>query len=77
MERVYGVWCGCTARRTSTSPLHTFNLDEYVGLAPRCELLPVLHEPHLFDGVNIDKRNTHLPCGVAPDLDAECRDYER
>jgi glucosamine-6-phosphate deaminase len=31
---------------------------------------------HLFDQVNIDKRNTHLPNGIAQDLEAECEDYE-
>lgn len=55
----------------------TFNLDEYVGLPPS--------NPHsyrhymnerLFSQVNIDPRNTHLPNGMAKDLDAECRDYE-
>jgi glucosamine-6-phosphate deaminase len=55
----------------------TFNLDEYVGLSPQ--------DPHsyryymrdrLFRHVNIDPRNTHLPDGLAPDLDAECRQYE-
>jgi glucosamine-6-phosphate deaminase len=55
----------------------TFNLDEYVGLAPS--------DPHsyryymnerLFHRVNIDPRNTHLPDGLAPDLDSECRQYE-
>src|SRR5690606_1504250 len=55
----------------------TFNLDEYVGLAP--------DDPHsyrhymdqyLFNRVNIDRRNTHLPDGTATDLDAECRAYE-
>jgi glucosamine-6-phosphate deaminase len=56
----------------------SFNLDEYVGLAPtdprsyryymnRC----------LFSHVNIDLRNTHLPDGLAEDLDAECRQYEK
>jgi glucosamine-6-phosphate deaminase len=55
----------------------TFNLDEYVGLAPT--------DPHsyryymqsrLFSQVNIDQRNTHLPNGLATDLDAECHNYE-
>ncbi len=55
----------------------TFNLDEYVGLPP--------HDPHsyhyymyehLFQHVNIDARNTHLPRGDAPDLEAECARYE-
>ena len=31
---------------------------------------------HLFDKINIDKRNTHLPNGVAEDLDAEGPAYE-
>ena len=31
---------------------------------------------HLFNHVNIDMRNTHLPNGLATDLDAECVNYE-
>jgi glucosamine-6-phosphate deaminase len=31
---------------------------------------------HLFHQVNIDLRNTHLPNGMAEDLDAECGRYE-
>ena len=55
----------------------TFNLDEYVGLPPE--------DPHsyryymnerLFRQVNLDLRNTHLPNGMAPDLEAECVRYE-
>lgn len=55
----------------------TFNLDEYVGLAPD-DLHSYRHymNENLFRHVNIDLRNTHLPNGLAPDLDAECRDYE-
>jgi glucosamine-6-phosphate deaminase len=56
----------------------TFNLDEYVGL-------PTDHpgsyryymNQHLFAQVNFDRRNTHLPNGMAQDLDAECAHYER
>src|SRR5258708_1393530 len=33
-------------------------------------------EHHLFRHVNLDARNTHLPNGMAQDLDAECRHYE-
>jgi glucosamine-6-phosphate deaminase len=33
-------------------------------------------ERHLFNQVNIDPRNTHLPNGMAGDLEAECRHYE-
>lgn len=55
----------------------TFNLDEYVGLAPT-DPNSYRHymEHHLFQHVNIDKRNTHLPNGLADDLDRECRAYE-
>src|SRR3989442_1243426 len=55
----------------------TFNLDEYVGLAPGDphSYRHYMNE-HLFRHVNIDPRNTHLPNGQAPDLDAECRGYE-
>lgn len=55
----------------------TFNLDEYVGLAPTdpCAYRYYMNEK-LFSRVNIDRRNTHLPNGLAPDLKAECERYE-
>lgn len=56
----------------------TFNLDEYVGL-PGSDRHSYRHymNHHLFLQVNIDLRNTHLPDGMAKDLDAECAAYER
>src|SRR5690349_13768635 len=55
----------------------TFNLDEYVGLFPS-DPNSYRHymTQHLFRHVNVDPRNTHLPNGLANDLDAECRHYE-
>src|SRR4029434_1737981 len=55
----------------------TFNLDEYVGLSPddRHSYRHYMNQ-HFFRHVNIDLRNTHLPNGEAPNLDAECRHYE-
>src|SRR6476469_713432 len=55
----------------------TFNLDEYVGLFPS-DPNSYRHymDHHLFRHVNVDPRNTHLPNGLANDLDAECRRYE-
>jgi glucosamine-6-phosphate deaminase len=56
----------------------TFNLDEYVGLAPDHpdSYRQYMHR-HLFQHVNIDPRNTHVLNGTAPDLGAECEQYER
>jgi glucosamine-6-phosphate deaminase len=56
----------------------TFNLDEYVGLPPS-DVHSYRHymNHHLFFQVNLDLRNTHLPNGQAPDLDAECQHYEQ
>jgi glucosamine-6-phosphate deaminase len=55
----------------------TFNLDEYVGLAPdhRNSYRHYMNE-HLFNRINIDLRNTHLPNGMAEDLDKDCEKYE-
>jgi len=55
----------------------TFNLDEYVGLFPS-DPNSYRHymNHHLFEHVNVDMRNTHLPNGMAEDLEGECRHYE-
>src|SRR5207245_7625202 len=55
----------------------TFNLDEYVGLAPGDphSYRHYMNE-HLFRHVNIDLRNTHVPNGQAPDLAAESRSQQ-
>ena len=55
----------------------SFNLDEYVGLSvenPNSYLTYM--NKHLFQRINIDLRNTHIPNGMAADLDAECERYE-
>lgn len=55
----------------------TFNLDEYVGLAAEHPASYRRYmEEHFFQHVNIDRRNTHLPDGLAGDLEAECRRFE-
>ncbi|MBV9496223.1 MAG: glucosamine-6-phosphate deaminase [Acidobacteria bacterium] len=55
----------------------TFNLDEYVGIpgdhpGSYCTFM----KQQLFEHVDIDRRNTHIPNGTAPDLAAECARYE-
>ena len=59
------------------SQVKTYNLDEYRGL-------PGDHEQsyryfmnvNLFDHVNIDKANTHVPDGLAEDYEAACAEYD-
>ncbi len=59
------------------SLVRTFNLDEYVGLKPDDpHSYHAYMQEHLFRHINIDRRNTHLLDGTAPDLAAECRRYE-
>ena len=60
------------------SRCHTFNLDEYVGLAANdpCSYHQFMRR-RLFHSVNIDLRNTHLPDGMADNLEAECVNYEK
>ncbi len=55
----------------------TFNLDEYIGLGPdHKNSYRYYMRHHLFQHVNIDPRNTHLPDGMVRDIAAECRRYE-
>ncbi|HIS02983.1 MAG TPA: glucosamine-6-phosphate deaminase [Candidatus Pullichristensenella avicola] len=55
----------------------TYNLDEYVGLEGTHEQsYRYFMNANLFDHVNIDKANTHVPCGVGDDPEKNARDYE-
>jgi len=59
------------------STVITYNLDEYVGLEPthdqsyRCFM-----NEQLFDHVNVNKKNTYVPDGLAEDIQAICEEYE-
>jgi glucosamine-6-phosphate deaminase len=60
------------------SACRTFNLDEYVGLpAGDPHSYHAYMHRHFFEQVNLRPPNTHLPDGMAADLDAECARYER
>jgi glucosamine-6-phosphate deaminase len=78
MERVYDCLAEIHAKDSLDFSLcRTFNLDEYVGLKPDDpHSYRYYMTQHLFSRVNIDPRNTHLPNGMADDLDRECRDYD-
>jgi len=60
------------------SRVRTFNLDEYLGLAPdNPQSYYAYMRARFFDHVNIAAENTHIPNG-SPDVnaDAECGRYE-
>lgn len=67
----------CTREYHCFRDVTTFNLDEYVGL-PREHpgSYWTYMDRHLFSHVDIDPEHTHLPNGMAPDLQAECARYE-
>lgn len=57
----------------------TFNLDEYYGLGPdHPESYRRFMQEQLFDHVDIDPENTHVPEGLVDreDVFASCREYE-
>ncbi len=59
------------------SRVTTFNLDEYIGLAP--DHPASYHRfmaENFFDHVNLRRENVHIPDGLSPDVPAFCRDYE-
>jgi glucosamine-6-phosphate deaminase len=67
----------CSREYHCFTEVTTFNLDEYAGIScdhpgSYCTYM----RRHLFDHVDIDPRNAHIPDGTVPDLDAECARYE-
>ena len=60
------------------SKLTAFNLDEYVGLPPEHKQSYAHYMwSTLFDHVNVNPSRVHIPHGMADDIDAHCRWYER
>ena len=61
---------------TSYKTVSTVNLDEYVGLtADHDQSYAYFMRSNLFDYIDIDLKNTNLPCGSAPDAQKECDRY--
>jgi len=59
------------------SQVVTFNLDEYLGLPGDHEQsYRYFMDTNLFNHININKANTHVPDGTAEDPEAFCRQYE-
>ena len=59
------------------SQVHSINLDEYRGLSPENDQsYRYFMNKHLFDSINIDKKNTYVPDGMESDREKACRDYD-
>lgn len=59
------------------SKVTTFNLDEYYGLPPtHPQSYAYFMREQLFDHINIAPERTHVPSGVATDIEGFCRWYE-
>ena len=65
------------AGQVSFKHVVTFNMDEYVGLPKEHpeSYYSFMHR-NFFDHVDIPAENINLLNGNAPDIDAECRQYE-
>lgn len=59
------------------SKVISVNLDEYIGLAPdHPQSYRYFMNDKLFSHVNIERNNTHVPNGMADDLEAEGKRYD-
>lgn len=60
------------------SQVRTYNLDEYYPLEPtNDQSYHFFMNDNLFDHVNIDKNNVHVPDGNAADMNEACESYEK
>lgn len=78
MERVYALLVSLHRDEgLDFSLCRTFNLDEYIGVAPEDEhSYRHYMNDRFFRAINIDIGKTHLPDGMAGDIKTACRAYE-
>jgi len=63
--------------RISFSNVISFNMDEYVGLSEdHPQSYRRFMKDNFFSSVDIKSGNTHIPDGMSPNPEAECRAYE-
>lgn len=68
----------CKKGEISFADVTTVNLDEYYPIEPtNNQSYRYFMNEHLFDRVNIDKKNTNVPCGTAKDPAEEGERYEK
>lgn len=59
------------------SKVTTVNLDEYVGLSgEHPQSYRYFMNDNLFNHINIDKKNTYVPNGLAKNIEEECKNYD-
>ncbi len=70
MEKLYAYLADwCKKGELDFSLCKSFNLDEYVGFdGSNKDSYRYYMNYHLFDKINIDKRNTHVPDGIGADF---------
>ncbi len=67
----------CVRGEISFRSVTTFNLDEYIGVPPENEhSYRYFMNANFFDKIDIDKSRTHVPDGMAKDIEAACKSYE-
>src|SRR5690554_186558 len=63
--------------KTSYKEVTTFNLDEYIGLdGDHPQSYHFFMNEQLFHAIDIPEHQTHIPNGMAEDMDEECQRYE-
>lgn len=63
---------------TNYSDIRSFNLDEYIGLSVDHEQSYAnFMRKNLFDHINMQIKNIHIPNGMAEDPEVECKEYEK
>lgn len=67
----------CEEEKISFSDVKAFNLDEYVGLASyNIQSYAYFMADNLFNHIDIKQENTHIPNGIAEDIEDECKRYD-
>jgi glucosamine-6-phosphate deaminase len=65
-------------KKLDFSTVITFNLDEYIGLKPtHDQSYRYFMNENLFNHINIQPKNTHVPNGLAKDLEKHCEEYDQ
>lgn len=77
MEPVYKHFVDTAqSRQLDLSRVHTFNLDEYIGLAPdHPQSYAAYMQQHLFGQLPFNRRQCHVPDGQAADTNQFCQRY--